>query len=119
VEQSQDLPVSVRFFTGGDQTIRGYRYQSLGPLNSNGEVVGGKHLVAGAIEYDYPVANNWRAAVFYDAGNAFSSDSIEWKQSVGMGLRWMSPIGPIRVDLAHALDDEGGFRLHITMGPDL
>jgi len=73
----------------------------------------------GSVEYDFPVSNNWRAAMFYDGGNAFSSEEFDWKQSVGIGVRWMSPIGPIRADLAHALSDEGGFRLHITMGPDL
>jgi translocation and assembly module TamA len=119
IDDTEELPVSIRYFAGGDQSIRGYQYQSLGPLNADGEVIGGKHLFAGSVEYDFPVKNNWRAALFYDGGNAFSSQKFDWKQSVGIGVRWLSPIGPIRADLAHALNDEGGFRLHITMGPDL
>jgi len=119
IDDAQELPASLRYFAGGDQSIRGYKYQSLGPRNDNEEVIGGKHLLVGSVEYDFPVSNNWRAAMFYDGGNAFSSEEFDWKQSVGIGVRWMSPIGPIRADLAHALSDEGGFRLHITMGPDL
>ena len=71
------------------------------------------------MEYDFPFKNNWRGAVFVDGGNAFSNEEFDWKQSIGLGVRWLSPIGPIRLDIAHALSDEGGFRLHITMGPDL
>jgi len=119
IDNAEELPASVRFFAGGDQSIRGYKYQSLGPANDLDEVIGGKHLLIGAVEYDFPVKNNWRAALFYDGGNAFSSQQFDWKHSVGVGIRWLSPIGPIRADLAHALSDEGGFRLHITMGPDL
>jgi translocation and assembly module TamA len=119
IDDEQELPVSLRFLTGGDQTLRGYKYQSLGPLNVVGEVVGGKHLLNGSLEYDYVLRQNWRAAVFYDNGNAFNEfDDIDIKQSVGFGLRWLSPIGPLRVDLAFPTDDDG-FRFHVTMGPDL
>jgi len=119
IDVVEDLPASVRFFTGGDQKLRGYQYNSLGPLNENNEVVGGTHLLTGSLEYDFPIKNNWRSAFFVDGGNAFSDSEFDWKQSVGVGLRWLSPIGPIRLDLAHAMSDEGGFRFHITMGPDL
>ncbi len=119
IDVPAELPASVRFFTGGDQKLRGYQYNSLGPLNENNEVIGGTHLLTGSLEYDFPIKNNWRSAFFVDGGNAFSDSEVDWKQSIGMGLRWLSPIGPIRLDLAHAMSDEGGFRLHITMGPDL
>ena len=119
IEDPVDLPASVRFFAGGDQSLRGYKYRSLGPVNANNEVIGGEHLLTGSVEYDFPVKNNWRGAVFFDGGNAFSNQEFDWKQSVGVGMRWLSPIGPIRVDLAHAMSDDGGMRLHITMGPDL
>ncbi|CAN0534152.1 unnamed protein product, partial [Scytosiphon promiscuus] len=80
----------------------------------------GKHLIAASIEYDFRVRENWKLAVFYDMGNAFNDlDEVEFKESVGLGVRWLSPIGPIRVDLASALDDDNTLRLHITMGPDL
>src|SRR5690606_5818061 len=114
-----ELPASIRYFAGGDRSIRGYKYRELGPLNEEGEVIGGKHMAQTGLEVDFPVRNSWRMAMFYDVGNAFADfDNVDWKHTVGLGLRWMSPIGPVRVDLAHPLDD-GGVRLHITMGPDL
>lgn len=119
VDGVSELPVSIRFFTGGDQSVRGYQYGSLGALNALGEVIGGKHLLTASAEYDFTVRPNWKMAVFMDAGNSFADlDAISLYKSAGLGLRWMSPIGPIRADVAKGLDD-GSFRLHITMGPDL
>jgi translocation and assembly module TamA len=118
IDDKDELPASLRYFVGGDQTIRGYKYQSLGP-EEDGEVVGGKHMLVGSVEMDFPVRPNWRAAVFYDSGNAFSDfENIDWKHGVGFGVRWLSPIGPVRVDLAHPVN-LSGVRLHISMGPDL
>jgi len=120
IDETEDLPASLRYFAGGDQSIRGYDFRSLGPLDENGEVRGGKQLVVGSLEYDYLVRNNWRVAVFADSGNAFSAkNDLELEHSVGLGLRWLSPIGPVRVDLAHPINADESFRLHITMGPDL
>lgn len=119
ISDDDTLPASLRYFAGGDRSIRGYKYQTLGTEDDNGEVIGGRHSAVGSLEMDFPVANDWRLAAFYDVGNAFSSfDDVEWKHTVGFGIRWISPIGPIRVDLGHPLD-EGGVRLHVTMGPDL
>jgi translocation and assembly module TamA len=115
-----ELPTSIRYFTGGDQSVRGYKYESLGPENEAGEVVGGKHTIALSLEADFPIAKNWKLAVFADTGNAFNDfTDFEFKTGAGVGLRWLSPIGPIRVDLASALDLDNELRLHITMGPDL
>lgn len=114
-----ELPVSVRFFTGGDQSVRGFQYGELGDTNDLGEVVGGKHLLVGSIEYDYRVYGGWSVAAFIDTGNSFRDfGNMALKESAGLGVRWLSPIGPIRLDVAKGLDS-GGFRLHITMGPDL
>jgi len=114
-----ELPVSVRFFTGGDQSVRGYQYNELGATNSNGEVVGGKHLLVGSVEYDIRVYGGWSVAAFLDTGNSFQDfGNMTLKESAGLGVRWLSPIGPIRFDIAKGLDD-GSFRFHITMGPDL
>lgn len=116
----EELPVSIRYFAGGDQSVRGYQYGSIGAENDEGEVVGGKHLLTASVEYDFPVLPSWRGAVFYDTGNSFADyTNLALKSGVGFGVRWQSPIGPIRVDLAKGLDDGGGLRLHITMGPDL
>jgi len=116
----EELPVSIRYFAGGDQSVRGYQYGSIGAENDAGEVIGGKHLLTASIEYDFQVRPGWRGALFYDTGHSFSDyTNLALKSGVGFGVRWQSPIGPIRVDLANGLDDGGGFRLHITMGPDL
>ncbi|MDX1490622.1 MAG: autotransporter assembly complex family protein [Pseudohongiellaceae bacterium] len=119
VDELQELPVSIRYFTGGDQSVRGYQYESLGALNEAGETIGGKHLATASIEYDFPIRNGWRLAVFHDAGNSFANFSTKnLKRSIGFGLRWRSPIGAIRADLASGIGDRS-VRLHITMGPDL
>ena len=119
VDELSVLPVSIRFFTGGDQSVRGYQFGSLGARNELGEVIGGKHLLTASAEYDFTVRPNWKMAVFMDAGNSFADlNALSLYKSAGMGLRWMSPIGPIRADIAKGLDG-GSFRLHITMGPDL
>lgn len=118
--REDELPASLRFFSGGDQSVRGYDYQSLGPADESGEVVGGRHLVVGSVEYDYLIKENWRLAAFYDSGNAFSvSGDLALKESFGFGIRWLSPVGPIRLDLAKPLQGQDSFRIHITMGPDL
>jgi translocation and assembly module TamA len=120
IGERNELPASLRYFAGGDQSLRGYDYRELGPVNAANEVVGGKQLVVGSVEYDFELRENWRVAVFADSGNAFNDmDDLEWQHSAGVGVRWLSPIGPVRVDLAHPLDGGGGIRLHVTMGPDL
>jgi translocation and assembly module TamA len=116
----EELPVSIRYFTGGDQSVRGYQYGSIGAENDAGEVIGGKHLLTASVEYDFQVRPGWRGAVFYDTGNSFADyTNLALKSGIGVGVRWQSPIGPIRVDIANGLNEGGGFRLHVTMGPDL
>lgn len=116
----QNIPPSLRFFAGGDQSVRGYDYQSLSPTNNKGDKIGGRYLVAGSAEYQYSIAEKWRLATFIDQGNSFNSLELpSLKTGVGVGVRWVSPVGPLRLDLAHALDDDGGFRLHFSMGPEL
>ncbi len=117
-EEFSDLPPSVRFFAGGDTSIRGYEYQSIGP-QTNGEVVGGSGLATGSLEFDWAFRPGWSAAAFVDSGSAFDREP-EYFTGVGLGVRWYSPLGPLRVDLAHPLDDDkSGVRLHISIGPDL
>lgn len=119
-DEFDQLPSSVRFFAGGAQSVRGYSYQSLGPVNSSGLVIGGKHLVVGSIEYEYSFREKWSVALFYDAGNAIDDINDDLEHGAGFGFRWKSPIGPIRFDLASALSKQGDpWRLHITIGPDL
>jgi translocation and assembly module TamA len=115
-----ELPASLRFFTGGDQSVRGYPYESLGPRNDQGEVTGGRHLAVGSVELDYEVVDKWRVAAFADAGNAFDDVNEPLERGAGIGIRYQTPVGPIRVDIANAISDpDRSWRLHVTFGPDL
>ncbi len=115
-----NIPPSLRFFAGGDQSVRGYDYQTLSPKNSDGDRIGGRYLVAGSVEYQYSLTEKWRVATFVDQGNSFNTLELpSLKTGVGFGVRWVSPVGPLRLDLAKALDDDGGIRLHFSMGPEL
>jgi translocation and assembly module TamA len=113
-----DLPPSLRFYAGGDRSVRGYTYQSLGPKDANGNVIGGKHLLVGSLELEYSITKNWSMALFYDAGNAFNNfEDLTWPQAAGLGVRYYTPVGPIRVDLARQINvDNPGFKVHLTIG---
>lgn len=119
-----NLPPSLRFFAGGDQSVRGYDYQELSPTDSDDERIGGRYMIASSAEYQYSLDDHWRLAAFVDQGNAFDSlTSPELKTSVGVGVRWVSPVGPIRFDVALPLDtneDDGkSIGIHFSMGPEL
>jgi translocation and assembly module TamA len=115
-----ELPASVRFFAGGDDSVRGYSFESLGPVDAAGAVIGGSSLATGSFEFEQPLRERWSLAFFVDSGNAFEGSHIDARTGLGLGGRWQSPLGPIRVDLAHALDGDGrDWRLHVSLGPDL
>jgi translocation and assembly module TamA len=113
-----DVPITYRFFTGGDNSIRGYAYQSLGPKDDQGDVVGGKHLLVWSVELERAIGANWGAAVFYDAGNAFNNfESLDFAQGTGLGIRYYTPVGPIRLDIARQLGvSDPEYRFHFTVG---
>jgi translocation and assembly module TamA len=115
---AEDLPISVRFFAGGDRSVRGYSYQSLGPTDSSGDVVGGKQLVVGNIELERAVGAYWGVVAFYDTGNAFNNfSSMDLAQGAGLGVRYYTVVGPVRLDLARQIGvRDPGFRLHFSMG---
>lgn len=114
VADFDELPASQRFFAGGDQSVRGYRYQSLGPRDEDGNVIGGRYLTAASGEIEARVTGNWGAAAFYDIGGAGDSPGPKLFQGVGLGLRYRAPVGSVQVDVAHPLDDpDGGVRLHL------
>ncbi|MEB8432537.1 autotransporter assembly complex protein TamA [Cocleimonas sp. KMM 6892] len=120
VSDFDSLPKSLRFFAGGSNSVRGYTYESLGEENDNGKVIGGKHLLDLSLEYQYPISDSWGAAVFVDAGNAFSDWSDPGlKVGVGFGARWSSPVGPVRIDIGFPKDDFGDPHLHLSVGSDL
>jgi len=114
------LPPSIRFFAGGDQSIRGFDFESLGPVDQNGEVIGGTRLLEFSAEFEHEIRPRWSIATFVDAGNAFDSGSFTLRKGAGFGARWRSPLGPVRIDVAWPINDiEKGPRLHVSLGPDL
>jgi translocation and assembly module TamA len=115
------VPAALRFYAGGDRSIRGYDYESLAPRDVNGKLLGGRYLSVGSLEISRRVRENWRVAAFVDGGGAFTEKNDDFYQSVGLGLRWLSPIGQIRIDLATPVNDRSnsGVKLHISMGPPL
>ncbi|MHB8316725.1 MAG: autotransporter assembly complex protein TamA [Acidithiobacillus ferrivorans] len=99
-----ELPPNLRFFAGGQNSLPGYAYQSQGPLAMDGAVEGGRLLAVGGFDIQRFVTQDWAVVAFYDVGNAFNSwSSFHVLQDVGLGVRWYSPVGPIRFDLAHPL----------------
>ncbi|GGI84801.1 autotransporter assembly complex protein TamA [Shewanella gelidii] len=130
-EQLAHLAPSLRFFAGGDQSIRGYSYQELGPsidyTDENGtltrQVIGGRYLAVASLEYQYYVTPNWRVGTFIDGGNAFDKKEFDPVVSVGAGVHWISPIGPIKLDVGVGLEEtdtlDRPWRIHLTMGAEI
>lgn len=114
------VPYNLRYFAGGDQSMRGFDYKSLSPM-VDGYKVGGQGLAVGSIEYNYQFKDGWRAALFSDFGNAYNKDfSSPTEYSVGVGVRWRSPIGPIRLDVASGISEpDKPIRLHFFIGSQL
>lgn len=114
------LPSSLRFFAGGDRSVRGYGYQEISPLGREGQPIGGRNLAVLNLEYERMFTDTWGAAVFADAGNAFNDISEGLRKGVGLGLRWRSPVGQVAVDIARGLDEpRDPWQLHISLGPEL
>lgn len=115
------LPPQLRFFAGGDRSVRGYGYQSIGPRNAEDRVMGGVNLLVGSAELEHYFTRNWGMAAFVDAGNAFDAVDFRPKLGTGLGLRWRSPVGMIRLDLGTPVHDSTrhGVVLHLVIGPDL
>jgi translocation and assembly module TamA len=116
--ESLAFPTSLRYFAGGDRSIRGYGYREVGP-RFEGETLGGLHRIVASVEYQYFFTGEWGAAVFVDAGDAFNRRSaFDPKVGVGVGARWRSPVGLVGVDVAQGIDEAagGGTRLHLSFG---
>ncbi|QIL19505.1 autotransporter assembly complex family protein [Thermomonas sp. HDW16] len=119
-----DLPPSLRYYAGGDRSIRGYGWREVGPriVNSVGETyaLGAPNVVTASVEYERYFAGPWGAAVFVDSGSAFNGKRPDMHTGVGIGLRWRSPVGPVRIDIARGLDSpDSPFTLHLNIGADL
>ncbi|KAB0663786.1 outer membrane protein assembly factor [Oryzomonas japonica] len=116
-----DIPPSLRFFTGGDQSVRGYSYKSLGPRDATGKVVGGKQLLTSSIELERALFKDWGVSLFYDAGNAFNNFSaIKLFQGAGVGLHYYTSIGALNLSVAQPLGvDKQALHFHFTVGFEL
>jgi len=116
------LPPELRFYAGGDRSLRGFDYHEIGEVNGNGNVIGGKYLAIASGEYEYYFNKDWGVGVFVDAGDAFST-RFSVNVGAGVGLRWHSPLGPVRVDIAFPVESElpdtNSWRLHVLLGPDI
>lgn len=115
------IPVTQLFLTGGDTTVRGYSYQSIGARTDNGLVTGGRYMASGSIEWQRPITmrgntSDWENTLFLDAGTVTDNlDSMAVRVGVGTGIRWRSPIGPVQADLAYGVQSQR-LRLHLRLG---
>jgi translocation and assembly module TamA len=114
-------PAFSRARPGRHHCVRGYAFEALGPLDADGNVIGGSSVATGSFEFEQPLKQRWSLAFFVDGGNAFEGSNIDAKTSLGLGGRWQSPLGPIRIDLARPLNDDTAdqWRVHVSLGPDL
>lgn len=130
------VPLSQRFFTGGDQSVRGFDFETISPRDPNGDLTGGQRLNVASVEYRYGFLPNWKAALFIDAGRSYLADGsvsfdnsdrlnvdngTDFRTGAGVGVRWKSPVGFIAVDVATPVDSEfeSGVRLHLYLGTPL
>jgi translocation and assembly module TamA len=116
------VPPSFRFFAGGDRSIRGYSYQSISPKDKKGKLKGASKLITGSIEYQHNVTDSWWGAAFVDTGEAIDKvDKSKFYTGAGLGVRWASPVGPIKFDLATPLNNKhkGSIHLYIGLGSEL
>lgn len=122
-DQFEQVPPDLRFFAGGDRSIRGFGYKDISPKNSQGELTGGSHLWTASLEYQYRVLPQWWAAAFVDAGDASHSWSLgEPNVGAGIGIRWASPVGPIKLDIAKPIKSFQGqkdWQFYFGIGPEL
>ena len=116
------LPPDQRFYAGGSATVRGYKYQSIGPKFASGNPTGGTAISAGTVEFRQRIIGNFGAAAFVDAGQVSSNGvpfTSHWRVGAGVGARYYTSIGPIRLDVAVPLNKEPGgdsFELYIGIG---
>jgi outer membrane protein assembly complex protein YaeT len=120
---STDVPFNVRFFAGGPSSVRGFALNRLGPLNDEGDPIGGQSLIEGSVELRFPIAGDFGGAVFLDFGNvflqAFTYDLADLRYAIGPGLRYNTLIGPIRLDVGFIVDRRPGEdfgRIEISIG---
>ena len=116
------VPPDQRFYAGGSSTVRGYRYQSIGPKFPDGEPTGGNAISAGSIEFRQRILDKFGAVGFVDAGQVGTNGvpfTSHWRIGAGVGVRYYTSIGPIRLDVAVPLNKEphgDSFEIYIGIG---
>jgi translocation and assembly module TamA len=116
------LPPDQRFYAGGSGTVRGFRYQSVGPQFPDGKPTGGTAVSAGSVEFRQRIFDHYGVAAFVDAGQVTANGSPfsgTWRVGAGVGARYYTSIGPIRLDVAIPLNREphgDAFELYIGIG---
>ncbi|MDU0458720.1 MAG: autotransporter assembly complex family protein [Geobacteraceae bacterium] len=117
----RDIPPSLRFFAGGDQSVRGYSYKSLGPRDASGQITGGKQLLTSSIELERALFKDWGISLFYDVGNSFNSfSSVKLFQGAGVGLHYYTSVGALNISVARPLwQDNPSIHFHFTVGFEL
>jgi translocation and assembly module TamA len=124
--EARDVPITQRFFAGGGASVRGYDFQSIGPRQPGSKrSSGGSSLLDGSLEWRQRFGGNWGAAAFVDAGRVSGggsgtvADKAAWRLGVGVGARYYTVIGPVRVDVALPLvrqPGSQGYGLYIGIG---
>ncbi|MEZ8341751.1 autotransporter assembly complex family protein [Vibrio cyclitrophicus] len=112
-----DVPSSLRYFAGGDGSLRGYGYESISPKDDNGELTGARYMLTAGLEYQHQVYQSIWMGAFLDVGDAFD-DEADWKRGTGLSLIWKSQFIPVKLDFAYGLDAPEGdeFRIHFSLG---
>ena len=117
-----DIPPTLRFYAGGDRSIRGYEWREVGPRIDTGRgryAVGAKNVVTASAEFEHYFLGDFGAAVFIDSGSAFDGTAPDWHTGVGIGARWRSPVGPVKIDIARGLDQpDSPFTVGLSIGAD-
>lgn len=117
------IPPALRFFAGGDRSVRGYGYKKISPKDSKGNLIGASRLLNSTLEYQYRVYDEWWLATFADIGladNSFNVNSLHY--GAGMGVRWASPVGAIKLDIATPIRDKEkskNIQFYIGIGTEL
>ena len=124
LESTDHIPLVCRFFPGGSQSIRGYRYQNLGPLDRNSRPLGGEAVLEGSLELRFPLVGELGGVLFVDAGNAYEN-YYDYSQTLrftsGAGLRYETPLGPIRLDFGYILNppaeyEYSNYQVYLSVG---
>jgi translocation and assembly module TamA len=132
VDDFDQLPPELRFFAGGDRSIRGFDYQTLGStrerlptdppdIKDEDLVIGGTRLAVASVEYERYFTQQWGGAVFVDGGDAWRKADFNLNIGAGIGVRWRSPVGVVRLDVAKPVKSElaDTIQFHVSIGPDL